>query len=182
MTNAEPVRFDLATGQVDTGTGERLLLIPLATLDEFAATAGVEMASRLARGVGVSIGKRLAQRLGSADGVRAATLESFVTDFAREVALSGWGSLSLERWGKAMLISVDHAPVKERALMAALIEGAIEAAAGSEVHGTLLTGEPVRVLLTSAHAASRARSWTAEGASAGEVIARLHEAMRGAGE
>jgi hypothetical protein len=66
--------------------------------------------------------------------------------------------------------------------VAALIEGALETAAGREVHGVVLGGDgPVRVLLTSAKAAAQARGWTAEGVNAGEVIARLHDATRGAG-
>jgi hypothetical protein len=182
MTNAEPVTFDLATGQVETDTGERLLLVPLSALDELAESAGVETASRLARGVGVSMGRRLAARLGSTDGVRAASLEALVTELALQIALSGWGSLSLERWGKAMVMIVDNAPVRERAIVASLIEAALQTAAGREVHGVVLAGDgPVRVLLTSAKAAAQARGWTTEGVSAGEVIARLHNATIGAG-
>ena len=175
MAIGDPVRFDLATGEVKTGTGERLLLIPLSTLDELVTTAGVETASRVARGLGVSIGRRLGAKLGSIDGVRGASLETFVSELAFEVAVSGWGTVSLERWGKAMVLVVDHAPVKELRLVAALVEGAIEAAVGREVHGVALGGEgAVRVLLASEKTAERARAWTAEGVAAGEVIARLH--------
>jgi hypothetical protein len=185
MANGEPVRFDLATGQVKTGAGERLLLIPLSTLDELTAAVGAPTTSRLARGLGVSIGRRLSGKLGSIDGVRSASLETFVSDLAFEVALSGWGALSLERWGQAMVIVVAHAPVKERLLVAALVEGAIEAAVGREVHTAALAGEaPVRVLVANEKTAENARLWTAEGLGAEEVLARLHAAKaptRGAG-
>jgi hypothetical protein len=181
MANGEPVRFDLATGQVKAGTGERLLLIPLSTLDELASAAGAEVAARLARTMGVSMGRRLAERLGSIDGVRSASIEAFVSELAFEVAVSGWGALSLERWGKAMVLVVDHVAVKERRMIAAMIEGAIEAAVGREVHGVALTGEtmdggtdPVRVLLASEKTAEKARGWTAEGVGAREILARLH--------
>jgi hypothetical protein len=177
MANGEPLRFDLATGQVKTAAGERLLLIPLSTLDDLAKSAGVPTASRVARGLGVSLGRRAAAKLGSIDGVRGASLETFVSELAFEVALSGWGSLTLERWGKAMVLALDHAPVAERGVVAALVEGAIEAAAGREVHGAALAGNgetAVRVLLASETTAEKARVWSAEGVAASEVIARLH--------
>jgi hypothetical protein len=174
MTDSDPVKFDLATGQVRTGDGERLIVVPLSALDELAQTAGVPAANRFARGIGVAIGRRLAGRMGSLDEVRAATLEAFVSGLALEVALAGWGSLSMERWGKAMVVVVDHAPVKEQAIVAALVEGAIEAAAGREAHGVALAGDgPARVLIASEKSAARARVWTAEGASGSDVIARL---------
>jgi hypothetical protein len=182
MANGEPVRFDLATGQVKTGTGERLLLIPLSTLDELASTVGAEPARRLARTMGVSMGRRLAARLGSIDGVRAASIEAFVSELAFEVALSGWGALSLERWGKAAVLVVNHAAVKEHGMVAALVEGAIEAASGREVHGVALLVKDgrARVLLASDKTAEKARMWTAEGLGAGDVIARLHAPTQGA--
>jgi ribosomal protein L18 len=175
MTNGEPLRFDLTTGQVKTDSGERWLLIPLSALDELTQTAGAASAGRLARSLGVSIGRRAATKLGSIDGVRGASLEAFVSELAFEVAVSGWGSLTLERWGKALVLVLDHAPVKEHGVVASLLEGAIEAAAGREVHGAALAGEgPVRVLLASEKTAEQARLWSAEGIAAGEVIARLH--------
>lgn len=192
MANGEPVRFDLATGQVKTSTGERLLLMPMTALDELASTAGAQTASRLARAMGVSMGRRVAERLGSIDGVRAASLEAFVSELAFEVAVAGWGALSLERWGKAMVMIVDHAPVKDRSVVAALVEGAIEAAVGREVHAVALAGEGaganapnvptarVRILLAREETADKARVWTAEGVGAGDVIARLHAPAEGA--
>jgi hypothetical protein len=181
MADSHPVRFDLATGQVKTGDGERLIVIPLSALDELAETAGVAAANRFARGIGVAIGRRLAQKMGSIDGVRMATLESFVSGLALEIALAGWGSLSMERWGRAMVVLVDHAPVKQPGIVAALVEGAIEAAAGREAHGVALEGGgPARILVASEKTAARARVWTAEGVSGSEVIARLHSGSEAA--
>jgi len=175
MANSDPIKFDLAKGQVRTGDGERLIVIPLSALDELAQSAGVPAANRFARGIGVAIGRRLANRLGSLDAVRDASLEAFVSALALEVALAGWGTLSMERWGRAMIVVVEHAPVKEQAIVAALVEGAIEAAAGREAHGVALGGTgPARVLVASEKTAARARVWTAEGVPGSDVIARLH--------
>jgi hypothetical protein len=175
MANGDPLTFDFATGQVKTAGGERLLLIPLSTLDELASSAGVPAASRMARGLGVSIGRRAASKLGSIDQIRGASLEAVVSELAFEIALAGWGSLTLERWGKAMVLVLGHAPVSEKGVVAALLEGAVEAAVAREVHGAALAGDgPVRILIANEKTAERARLWSAEGASFGEVVHRLH--------
>ncbi len=175
MPHGTPLKFDLATGQVRTGEGERMALIPLSTLDELAQSAGPDAAARFARSVGLAMGRRVAAKLGSSRGVEAASLEGFVTELAMEVGLSGWGSLSLERWGRALVLLVDHPAVKERAIVAALVEGAVEAAAGREVHAAPLSGDgPVRVMIANRATAERARVWTAQGVAAAEVMARLH--------
>src|SRR5579863_9437366 len=174
MADSHPVRFDLTTGQVNAGGDDRVVMIPLAALDELAQTAGVAAASRFARSVGMGIGRRLARRLDG--GALGASLEAFVSGLALEVAVSGWGALSIERWGKAMVIVVEHAPAKEPSIVAALVEGSIAVAAGREVHGVALAGaSPARVLVTGRDAAERARRWTTEGVVAAEVIARLHQ-------
>jgi hypothetical protein len=180
MANAEPVRFDLATGRVETDAGERLVLVPLPSFDELVEWAGPDVASRFARGIGASIGRRIASRLGHAAGVRGASLEGFVTEMALQMALSGWGSPSIERWGKALVVSVEHAPTRDRGVVVAFVEGALGAAVGTEVHGAALSADgSVRVLLTNATRAAEARGWTSDGVSAAEVIARLHGAPTG---
>jgi len=178
-SNERHVTFDLATGQVRQvrlGGGERLVLVPPAALDDLASSVSVEAASRFARAIGVAIGKRAAQKLGSIDGVLAASLEAFVSELALEVALSGWGSLSIERWGRAMVVVVEHTPVSDPRLIAVLVEGAIEAAAGRAVRGVCLVstrGGVARILIVSERTAERARGWIAEGVSGQDVITRL---------
>jgi hypothetical protein len=167
------VTFDLATGQVRLRDDERLVLVPPSALDDLASSVGVEAASRFARAIGVAVGRRAAQKLGSIEGVLGASLEAFVSELALEMAVSGWGSLSIERWGRAMVVAVEHAPVADHRLIAALIEGAIEGAAGKAVHGVSLRGEVARILVVGEKTAERVRDWIAEGMSGQDVIARL---------
>jgi hypothetical protein len=182
MANGEPLKFDLATGQVRTAAGEQLLVIPLSSLEEIASTGGANAASRVARGLGVAIGRRVVRGLGSTEGVRKASLEALVTSLAFEVAVAGWGSLTLERWGKALVLALDHAPVADLAIVTALLEGALETLAGREVHGVALPteGGAIRVLVASEKTAAKARAWSLEGVLVGEVIARLHAQSDGA--
>ncbi len=167
------VTFDLATGQVRSIGDDRLVFVPPSALDDLASSVGVDAASRFARTIGAAVGKRVAHRLGSTEGVLGASLEAFVSELALEVALSGWGSLRIERWGRAMVVAVEHAPVVDHRLIAALVEGAIEAVAGRTVRGVLLGGEVARVLVVSERTAERARDWMAEGVSSQDVLARL---------
>jgi hypothetical protein len=183
-----PVDFDLTRGRVDTGGDHRVVLVPVPVLSELAELAGLESIKEIARSVGVSFGRRVAAKLGSADAVAGASLEAVVSALAVEVAVSGWGALRLERWGKALVLVVDHAPDLPTGALASLLEGAVEAAAAREVHAVALNGEGgnkkaggvARVLLLGSKAAQRARLWIAEGASERDVLSRLHEPPSGA--
>jgi hypothetical protein len=178
-----PVDFDLARGRVDTGGDHRVVLVPVPVLSEMAKLAGLESIKEIARSVGVSFGRRVAAKLGSGDGVTRSSLEGFVSSLASEIAVSGWGALRLERWGKALVLVVEHAPDLPTGALAALLEGAVEAAAAREVHAVALNGDGgnaaaggvARVLLVGAKAAERARLWLAEGATERDVLGRLQE-------
>ncbi len=180
-TNAAPaerhVTFDLAKGQVKrdrSGGDERLVLVPPAALDDLGRAAGQEVARRFARTIGGGIGRRVAENLGSVDGALGASLEALVSELALEVAISGWGSLSVERWGRAMIVAIEYSPVEDPQLIEVLVEGAIEAAAGRAVRGVSLGGAATRILVASETTAERVRGWMAEGATGQDVIARLH--------
>jgi hypothetical protein len=192
-----PVDFDLSRGRVDRrassdakdGHDDQVVLVPLSALVGLEKLAGLEVTKQFARSIGVSFGRRVAAKLGSAEGVAGASLEGFVSALATEVAVSGWGVLHLERWGRAMVLVVEHAPTLPAGAFAALLEGAVEAAAAREVHAVALAGatgertegSSARVLIASEKSAEHARRWLVEGASEAEVIRRLHEEAKPAG-
>jgi len=187
-----PVDFDLSRGRVDRradaeakgGHDEQVVLVPVSALAGLEKIAGPEITKKFARSVGVAFGRRVAAKLGSADAVTGATLEAFVSALAGEIAVSGWGLLHLERWGRALVLVVEHAPALPAGAFAALLEGAVEAAAAREVHAVALTdgaGKAARVLIASEKSAERARRWLIEGASEGDVIRRLHEESKSTG-
>jgi hypothetical protein len=195
QSNPGPVDFDLSRGRVDRRSDgdagakssgvedEQVVLLPVTALAGLEKIAGLEVTKQFARSIGVTFGRRVAAKLGSAEGVAKASLEGFVTALATEIAVSGWGLLHLERWGKAMLLVVEHAPTLPAGAFAALLEGAVEAAAAREVHAVALAGTTgeraagsvARVLIVSEKSAEHARRWLVEGASEGEVIRRLHD-------
>jgi hypothetical protein len=189
-----PVDFDLSRGRVDRraspeakdGHDEQVVLVPVSALAGLEKVVGPEVTKQLARSIGVSLGRRVAAKLGSADGVAGASLEGFVSALATEVAISGWGALHLERWGRAMVLVVEHASALPTYGTAALLEGAVEAAAAREVHAVALPslggeGSPARVLVASAKTAERVRLWIGEGLSESDVIRRLHDDAKHAG-
>jgi hypothetical protein len=167
------VRFDLPQGSVRAGWPEdRLVLAPAAALADLARSAPVAAAESFARAVGSGIGRRAAARMLDAN---ASPVEEFATQLAGEMALSGFGQLSVERWGRALVIAIEDSQLPET-LVPALIASALEAATGRKVTCTLLSprGQPARVLASSEDAATRVRGWIAAGVPWGDALAKLH--------
>jgi hypothetical protein len=136
------------------------------------------------RRLGTEAGRRTADALGS--GVAGASLESLLEHLGGNLALMGFGSLGLERWGKALVFTLDTSPFGAHgdALLSAVIEGALQRAAGRDVEAVVLgrDDDRVRLVVLSARAARSVRAWLDEGRSWGEVLSRLHQgAQRGDG-
>jgi hypothetical protein len=167
------VRFDLAHGAVRAGqSDDRLLLVPLAALVDLAGAAPPGAVEALGRALGAAIGRRAATRIGDATG---SSLEDFVTQLAGEAALAGVGLLSLERWGRALVVVLEDSPLPG-ALVSALVGAALEAASGRAVASALLSQDAhsARVLVSSDRAVGRVREWMASGVPWGDAIAKLH--------
>jgi hypothetical protein len=169
----QSVRFDLTQGAVRAGTSDdRLLLVPLAALVALANAAPPAAAEALGRALGAAIGARAAARIGDATGT---SLEGFVTQLAGEAALAGAGVLSVERWGRALVVVLEDSPLPG-GLVTALVGAALDAASGRKVATALLSHDAheARVLVSSDSAVRRVRDWMADGASWGDAIAKLH--------
>jgi hypothetical protein len=171
---AHAIRFDLPHGSVHAGReGDRLILIPAAALDDLVLSSSAEAAVAFGRAVGAGIGRRAAARMSDP---RAASLESFVTQLAGETALAGVGVLSIERWGRALVVVVEESPLAGT-LLPPMVESALEAASGRRVWSTLLTRDQraARLLVASERAVERVRDWIASGMTWGEALAKAHE-------
>src|SRR5215469_14307836 len=95
------VRFDLPHGSVRAGgEEERVLLVPTSALDELVLSAPPEAVEALGRALGAAIGRRAASRMDA----KSASVEAFVTQLAGEAAIAGIGALSVERWGRALVV------------------------------------------------------------------------------
>jgi hypothetical protein len=165
------VHFDLQKGAVKAGSDhEPVLLLPCAALDDLALSAPAE-AEVLARALGTAIGKRAAARLGHA---RDASVEAFVAQLAGQCAVAGVGALSVERWGRALVLVLDDSRLAGP-LLAPLIAAALEAALGKPVACGLLfrDARTARILAASEGAIKRTLDAIAGGAAWGEALTRL---------
>jgi hypothetical protein len=165
------VRFDVPRGRVSAGDGEQVLLVPLSAFDDIVLSAAPEAVQAFGRGLGASIGKRAGARLGGAE---QASMEAFVTQLAGEAAIAGVGVLSLERWGRALVIVVEGSPLSGT-LLGPVVASAIEAASGRRVWTTLLSRDEkvARLFVGSERGTARVREWLAAGVPWADAIARL---------
>jgi hypothetical protein len=147
-------------------------LVPTGALDDIVLSASADAVEALGRALGSAIGRRAAARM--ADPQRA-SVEDFVTQLAGETAIAGVGALSIERWGRALVVVVESSPLTGT-LLEPLVAAAMEAASGRNVSCTLLSRDEraARVLVGSHRGVTRVREWVAAGVPWGEAIARIH--------
>jgi hypothetical protein len=179
------VRFDLPRGAVHTtglgltGQGEeRAVLIPVAALAEALASAPRDTREHVARAIGGSIGRRAASRFGGSSGVRDASVESVVESLGAEIALAGFGVLSFERWGKALVILLEVAPAFDSPFFASLLEAAVGAATAWSTRASLaclhLSNDGgSRFLIARGSSAEQVRMWLSSGVPWAEALRRL---------
>ncbi|MEO8801622.1 MAG: hypothetical protein ABI551_27270 [Polyangiaceae bacterium] len=179
------VRFDLPRGSVHTtasglsGVDEaRALLVPVDVLLLALASASAEVVENVARAVGDSIGKRAAGRFGGVDGVRSADVDAVVSSLTAEVALAGFGALSLERWGRAVVLVLTAAPAFSSAFYAPLLETALATATSWRNRGSLCCtlvddDGAARYLVSSITSADQVRRWIGAGVPWLEAVRKL---------
>lgn len=175
------VKFDLGRGSVHLeGAGPRLLVPPDALL-ELCKHAGPESLTDFGRKLGTEVGLRITAHWG--DSGENISVEGFVEHLGGNMALLGLGSVSVERWGKALVFVVESSPFGAAgdALLGAVIEGALQRCMGRDGRAVLLgrDADHVRFLMAGTAGAERVRSWLSEGKTWGEAIARLHEGSAG---
>jgi hypothetical protein len=168
------VSFDLVRGRVDCG-GDHVL-VPADALVDLCRSAGDEAVSDFGRRLGTAAGRRVADRLGDTS---SAALEEVLEHLGGELALLGLGSLGLERWGRALVLTVDGGPFGSQLdrLLGAVLEGALQRAFGRDVHAAKLMREDrqVRFLIASAAGVGKVSEWLGAGLSYGDVLTRLQQ-------
>jgi hypothetical protein len=173
---ARAVRFEIERGSVHAHGDARVAIVPV---DAFDAIAASSAADAVAASIGSAIGKRVATRLGD---VRGATIEAVTTQLAGELAVAGYGALSLERWGRALVLVVEGSALPG-AMLERVVASALAAASGSKEIACATLGRDAstaRLLVASSGAADRVRQWIASGVAWGDVLTRLHtDAQRG---
>lgn len=167
------VSFDLVRGRVDCG-GEHVLVAADALVD-LCRAAGDEAVSDFGRRLGTAVGRRVADRLG--DSAASASMEEVLDHLGGELAVAGLGSLGLERWGRALVLTIEGGPFGQQLdrLLAAILEGALQRAFGRDCRATKLMRDDrqVRFLIASAASAGKVSDWLGSGVSYGDALARL---------
>lgn len=195
---SKAVTFDLASGLVHIEGAPSRLLVPADALRALCDAAGGEATAAFGRALGTPMGRRVAARLGgegsrssgganggasgagggSAEIVRKASIEGIVDHLGGELALAGLGSLSVERWGHALVLVVDHSPLEGAGdkLLEAALASALEEATGRTARALLIGRDEARArfLIAGSAAIEKARGWIEQGMTWGEALARLH--------
>lgn len=183
---SKAVTFDLTHGLVHLEGAPSSLVVPADALLALARAAGPDAGAAFARALGEAMGRRVAARLSGA--ASAAAVEGVVEHLGGELALAGLGSLSLERWGRAVVLVVDQSPLGAEgdALLGAALAAAVEAAVrpgeassgpSRSIHTLRLGRDGVRArfLLGGRPGVDRVQGWLDEGVPWGEALVRLHQ-------
>jgi hypothetical protein len=172
------VRFDMTKGTASDARGQRLVLVPAAALEALERTTPGVLA-QLGSEVGRACGQRIAASLGGESGVRGATLEAVVTHLAGELALAGVGVVSLERWGKAMVLIVENPGVDSDGFLGAVLSGALAAATAREIGIAPLgrEGKSARYFVGAPSTAVKARTLVSQGKSWAEVLGDIQKVV-----
>lgn len=175
------VRFDLARGAVELQGSVPQVLVPMDALFELGRGAGAEALGNFGRRLGTEIGRRIAERLG--DGLGQAGPETLVEHLGGELALVGLGSMGLERWGRAIVITFRGGPNGPDAalLLGAVVEGALQRATSRDLKLLPVPGdaEVLRLLVLHPSVADRASQWASQGAGLPEIVERLSSSRGG---
>jgi hypothetical protein len=169
------VTFDLAAGRVSVKGSHARVLVPAEQLCALCDAAGEDATRSFGLALGESMGRRALDALGGSS--ESASVEAFVECLAAELALMGLGALGMERWGRAMLLTVSSNAAHDGMLKAAL-EGAIATATGRTARCVrLMDADGVRrYLVANPSAAVRVEQELAAGKGWGEVLVALHGA------
>ncbi len=181
---SKAVTFDLSRGQIQKDDEPRLLISAGALLRSDLPSGCVRQ-NLVARAVasaglwGIDAGEDPAVR---------ESIAAHVAELAApcgSVAIAGFGTLSAERWGRALVLVVDRGTggAEGDRLLGVLLGSAVSKATKVEARCVQLArdGDRVRFLVCGPRGADKVREWLAAGVSWGEALVRLHPSSGKAG-
>jgi len=170
------VRFEMGRGRVSVDGTDARVLVPADALGRLCASAGVESIRDFGRSLGTELGRRVARRLDGA----APSVPVLVEHLGGDLALSGLGSLTVEIWGRALVLAITDSPLGQEGdlLLASVLEGALQRALARDAAlvGLERNDGKVRFAVLSPKTAEGVRRWLGEGVSWGDALARLNVA------
>lgn len=173
------IECDVVRGRIAVEGSAPRVLIPASVFGELAKSLPEHGMKDLGRQIGTAAADRVVKRLGGAIG--SASEAQLAEHLGGELALMGLGSLAIERWGRAVVMTLRDPPFEPSAdqFLAHVIEGALKHTYGRETSVVPLPREAgrARLVVLSAKAAGQVRSWLADGQSWGQVVERLHAAV-----
>src|SRR3982750_2155408 len=101
------LEFDFGRGQIRMANAGARVAVPSDALLALCQGASEDALRDFGRRLGTEAGRIMNDRLGEA---WQASLETVLEHLGGELALMGLGSLRLERWGHALVLSFDHSP------------------------------------------------------------------------
>jgi hypothetical protein len=164
--------FDLSRGAVHTRHGERVLVLSTEVIGPLVSTAARHGDLTAVRALGKRIGEDATRSLG--DDARRGSPEAVLTHVSGTLALLGWGTLSLERWGSALVLCLAGAPSldPDRLGLAALLGGVLTTLGGRDV-ACVPIGGGARFVIVHPNIAETVWAWAKEGAELGQIVGRL---------
>lgn len=164
--------FDLRVGAVRNRHGDRVLVFSADAIGPLVSTAARHGDLTSVRTFGKRMGEYAAQSLSSEAG--SAAPEAVLNSASGTLALLGWGQLSFERWGRALVLCLEGAPTLDagRLGLAAMLGGLFTALGGRDV-ACVPVGEASRFIVVHPQVAETVWTWTKEGADLPQVVARL---------
>src|SRR5438128_11963328 len=109
---AKAVTFDLSRGQIVGGSAGPRVMVPAAALSALCAAASPEALAAFAGDVGESVGAAVARRFESAGtSASGASVDDVAEHLGGELAVAGFGTLAIERWGRALVLAIVHGPL-----------------------------------------------------------------------
>jgi hypothetical protein len=170
------VKFDLGRGRVELGDSIPRLLIPADALLQLCRSASVDAQRDFGHRLGNEAGRRAASRL--VGGAAPASIEAVVDHLGGDFALLGIGSFGIERWGKALVVTLTDSPLGAEGdeLCAAMIEGAMQRALGRDGRAVGLGRNDgvARFAVLGRDTAAAVRRWLSAGTTWTDALARLN--------
>ena len=176
------VTFDLSAGNVNLAHGSLRVLAPADGLARLCEAAGEQAARGFGLAMGIAMGTRMVRQLGrdgSKDCLGDVSMERFVEYLRGEFALAGLGVVSMELWGKALLLVVKRASMP-LSFAASVLDGALREATGRLVVCVMIAESETeaRFLVLGPKGAQRVNDWVGQGVLWGDILTKLHTPSR----
>ena len=164
-------QFDLSEGSVRTKDGARVLMVSDTALGLLVSTAvrSGDIAAMI--GLGSQLGAMARQSLGADPS--GATPESVLAHAAAVVSLFGWGKLSFEHWGHALVVGLGGLPSLDDGgkAVGALLTGLLSSL-GNQPADCVAVGQG-QFLVVAPDIAEQVRKWAAGGDGLAAIVGRL---------